>query len=288
MSSVWTELLGAEVKYYDAGGIRTRIIEAGEGRPILLLHGVTGSAETWVHNVHALAKHGRVMAMDMVGHGFTDKPDTNYLIPTFTDHLGAVIDMIGAEQVDLIGQSLGGWVTMRYALAHPDRVKTLTNVTGAGLAVRQSHKDLESYHSNLNQVTARALETPTRETVRKRLEWLFFDPGQVSEELVDIRYHIFTRPDTQAVMGRVMSDVIGAENQRYFIQAEELERFNRPVLVLWTTHNPTTPWPEGKAAAEVLPVSRFELFDDCAHWPQYEDHQRFNRIVGKFLSEEGA
>lgn len=288
MTSVWAELLGAEVRFHDVAGIRTRIIEAGAGRPILLLHGVSGSSETWVRNVHALAQHGRVMAIDMIGHGLTDKPDTNYLIPTFTDHLSALIDSLDAPEVDLIGQSLGGWVTMRYALAHPDRVRTITNVTGAGLSVRQTREDLERYHADLSQVTSRALETPTKDTVRKRLEWLFYDPAQVPDELVDIRYRIFTRLDSQAVLGRVMSDVVGRENQKYFVTADELAVFDKPTLVLWTTHNPTTPWAEGKAAADVLPNSRFELFEHCAHWPQFEDPERFNASVGEFLAVGSA
>jgi pimeloyl-ACP methyl ester carboxylesterase len=288
MSTVWEELLGTEVRYRDVGGIRTRIVEAGEGRPIILLHGVSGSLETWNRNVHALAEHGRVMAIDMIGHGLTDKPDTNYLIPTFTEHLGNLIDSLGDEPVDLVGQSLGGWVSMRYALANPDRVRTLTNVTGAGLSVHQTREDLERYHADLDQVTQQALGAPSKETVRKRMEWLFHDPAMVPDELVDIRYRIFTRPDSQAVLSRVMRDVVGGENQRYFVTGDELRAFAVPTFVLWTTHNPTTPWAEGQAAAEALPNSRFELFENCAHWPQFEDHERFNASVGAFLASGGA
>lgn len=285
MSTLWTDLLGAEVRYRDAGGIRTRVVEAGEGRPIILLHGVSGSCETWVRNVHALARQGRVMAIDMVGHGLTDKPDGDYLIPTFTEHLEALIDSTDAPQVDLVGQSLGGWVATRFALANPDRVRSLSNVTGAGFSVRQTKEDLERYHADLSKVTNTALETPTRESVRRRLEWLFYDPAQVPDEMVDVRYQIFTRPDSQRVLGRVMSDVVGVENQRYFITADDLRGFDVPTLVLWTTHNPTTPWEEGRAAADALPKSQFELFENCAHWPQFEDHERFNRVVGDFIGD---
>lgn len=287
-TTVWAELLGCEVKFYDVGGIRTRVIEAGTGRPIILLHGVSGSAETWVRNVLPLSAHGRVMAIDMIGHGLTDKPDTNYLIPTFTKHLADFVDAVVDGPVDLVGQSLGGWVTMRYAIANPDRVRRLANVTGAGLAVQQTKEDLERYHADLDQVTTQALQSPTRDSVRKRLEWLFYDPAQVPAELVEIRYRIFQRPDSQAMLGRVLADVIGPANQRHFIARDELEVLPVPTLVLWTSHNPTTPWPEGKAAAEALPDSRFELFENCAHWPQFENPDGFNTLLTEFLGERGS
>lgn len=287
MSTIWVDLLGAEIRYVDAAGIRTRIVEAGSGRPIVLLHGVTGSAESWARNVLALAQHGRVMAIDMVGHGFSDKPDVPYVIPTFTHHLDAVIASTGAEKVDLAGMSLGGWVATHYALAHPEKVRTLTNVTGAGLAVRQTREDLERHHAGLWEVSSRALQTPTRETVRKRMEWLFHDPARVTDELVEIRYRIFTGRDAR-ILGRVTADVVGPDNYAYFLTEDELRGLEVPTFVLWTEHNPTTPWAEGRAAADALPNARFSLFEDCAHWPQFEAADRFNAEVGAFLDETPA
>lgn len=287
MSTLWVDLLGVEIHYVDAGGIRTRIVQAGSGRPIILLHGVTGSAESWARNVLALAEHGRVMAIDMVGHGFSDKPDVPYVIPAFVDHLDAVIAWTGAEQVDLAGMSLGGWVATRYALAHPEKVRTLTNVTGAGLAVKQTREDLERHHADLLKVSSGALETPTRETVRTRIEWLFHDHSKVTDELVEIRYRIFTAPDAR-ILGRVTADVIGSDNYAYFLTGNELQTLQTPTFVLWTDHNPTTPWEEGRAAADVLPNARFSLFENCAHWPQFEAAERFNLEVGAFLAQAGG
>lgn len=286
--TIWAELLGTEVNFHDVNGVRTRVISAGQGRPIVLLHGVSGSAETWTRNIHRLAQHGRVHAIDMIGHGLTDKPDTRYLMPTFTEHLSAFIEQVADEPIDLIGQSLGGWVAMRYALANPDRIRRLGSVTGAGFSVEQTKEDLERYHADLDRVTTQALEAPTRETVRKRLEWLFYDHDQVPEEMVEVRFRIFQRPDSQAVLGRVLADVIGQENQRHFISGDELRAFERPTLVLWTRHNPTTPWQEGKAAADALPNARFELIEDSAHWPQYEKHAEFNAMLDDFLGAQDA
>src|SRR5205085_1365087 len=78
MASIWVDLLGAEVRFRDAGGLRTRSIEAGEGEPLILLHGSGGHAEAYSRNVLPLANDFRVHAVDMIGHGLTDKPESGY------------------------------------------------------------------------------------------------------------------------------------------------------------------------------------------------------------------
>src|SRR5262245_50980332 len=106
MSSIWVDLLGAEVKYYDAGGIRTRAIEAGAGEPLILLHGSGGHAEAYTRNVMPLAEHFRVYSIDMIGHGLTDKPDGDYQAPDYARHIVDFMDAAGIQQAHLAGESL--------------------------------------------------------------------------------------------------------------------------------------------------------------------------------------
>jgi len=110
MSTVWLSLTGVPFaqRYYNAGGIKTRCVEAGEGDPLILLHGIGGHAETYVRNLEAHAQHFRTMAIDMIGHGFTDKPDTPYTIPVYVKHLLDFMDAAGIKRAHLSGESLGG------------------------------------------------------------------------------------------------------------------------------------------------------------------------------------
>jgi 2-hydroxy-6-oxonona-2,4-dienedioate hydrolase len=108
--TMWEEFLGGEVRYRVVDGIRTRSLEAGEGAPVLLLHGNGGHAEIYIRNILPIAERGyRVYAIDSLGHGFTDKPDVEYTIPQYADHVRAFIDTIGGP-VHLVGHGLAGWV----------------------------------------------------------------------------------------------------------------------------------------------------------------------------------
>jgi len=86
---------GIRENYYDVCGIRTRVLEAGTGHPLILLHGTGGHAETYLRNIGPLSQHFRVLAMDMVGHGYTDRPAGDYTMDTFADHVCGLIDTIG-------------------------------------------------------------------------------------------------------------------------------------------------------------------------------------------------
>lgn len=108
MRSFWLDLRGAEVRFRDAGGHLTRSIETGTGEPVVLLHGISGHAETWVRNVGALAQGLRVHALDMLGHGFIAKPAIDYSVQALGEHVLGFLDAIGARRAHLVGQSLGG------------------------------------------------------------------------------------------------------------------------------------------------------------------------------------
>ncbi len=112
--SVWSDLQGVAFSqgYLDAAGVRTRYLHAGDqDKPVLvLLHGSGGHAEAYVRNLEAHAEHFSTWSIDMVGHGYTDKPGHPLEIRHYVDHLAAVLDAIGAHRAHLSGESLGGWV----------------------------------------------------------------------------------------------------------------------------------------------------------------------------------
>jgi pimeloyl-ACP methyl ester carboxylesterase len=284
----WTEALGASVRYYDAGGVRTRVVEAGGGEPLVMMHGLSGHAESFIRNVVPLSEAGyHVYAVDAIGHGFTDKPaDVTYHSPIFEKHLVDLLDAIGAETAHLVGQSLGAWTAWRVALAHPERVRSLTSATGAGILLSDeaSKRQSEEIHKKVGSVTARALEEPTRERVRARLEWLMASPERVSDELVETRYRIFNLPDSRAVMGKVSSEQTSEDNRANLLTEDDLARTEVPVLLLWTDKNPTVPPAIAERAAQIVPGARYELIEDAGHWPQFEQPAEFHRILLDFLS----
>jgi 2-hydroxy-6-oxo-6-(2'-carboxyphenyl)-hexa-2,4-dienoate hydrolase len=287
--SFWVELLGTEVRYRQAGGYRTRSVEAGEGEPVVLLHGISGHAETWVRNVADLGRHFRVHAIDMLGHGFTDKPRITYSVRALGEHVLAFLDGIGAPRAHLVGQSLGGWVAGWLAVHHPDRVASLVSVTGAGLQLDDDGAALTAkVGQQVAAATNKALAAPSRESVRTRLEWLVHDPSVVTDELVETRYRIYTRPDFAAVAPGLIDGFTSGVRPEELLTAERLATISCPTLVFWTRQNPTMPWQVGEAASRIVPGAWFHLMEDAGHWPQFEKPAEFAAVVGGFLRSDAV
>lgn len=284
----WIDALGAETRFHDAKGWRTRSLEAGnEGEHVIMMGGLTGHVEGFVRNVVPLSQRGfQVHAIDVLGHGYTDKPaDVTYHAPVFTEHLIRFMDALEIEKAHIVGQSLGGWIGLWTAKQHPDRVGRIVFATGAGILLDDADRQKESsaVHERVQSVTKKALDTPTRESVRARLEWLMADPATVTDELVEARYRIYTLADSRAVMPKVVAEQPSEENRAYLLRESDLEQLMHEVLVLWTDKNPTTPAEVGKRASELLPNGSFEMLMNAGHWPMFEQPEEFNRAVGDFL-----
>jgi pimeloyl-ACP methyl ester carboxylesterase len=285
-NSAWVDMLGGEITYFNAGGIRTRCLHAGSGEPLILLHGMGGHAEAYLKNIMPIASRFHVYAIDMVGHGFTDKPAIGYAVPDFVNHVANFIDAIGAGKVHLQGESLGGWVAALMGIDHPEKVRSVILNTNAGLQLTEKPPEVEANAvERLRNLTKEAAAVPTRESVQRRLDWLFLNPKKsVTEELVEIRYRIYSQPETQKVMPTIIENMTGPSRQPYMLTRERLSKIKAPTMIVWTRHNPTTPWQVGQMAHEIIKGSTFHVMEDCGHWPQWEQPEEFNKHMLDFLS----
>ncbi|HEY1973896.1 MAG TPA: alpha/beta fold hydrolase [Pseudonocardia sp.] len=288
--SIWAEFAGAGVaeNYYDVGGIRTRVLEAGSGTPLILLHGTGGHAETYVRNIVPLSRHFRVLAMDMVGHGYSDRPDGDYTMDRFADHVVGLIDTIGAESAYLSGESLGGGVACWTALKYPERVRALSLNTG--ILARPDEKGLKDL-ADIQARTDRLADNLTADTIRRRLEWLVHDPASVTDELVSLRLKVYSQPGMALTMVKVMRTVLQMNREAFGdtdYYAHTLANLTCPVLVVWTDHNPGKSYEAVRPAIESIPDREFHLVRGAAHWPQWEKADEVNGYMIDFLTRVDA
>jgi 2-hydroxy-6-oxonona-2,4-dienedioate hydrolase len=279
--SVWSDLQGVafEQGYLDADGVRTRYLRAGDpSKPVLMmLHGSGGHAEAYVRNLDAHAEHFSTWSIDMLGHGYTDKPGHPLEIGHYVDHLLAVLAAIGAERAHLSGESLGGWVVTRAAVDHPDKVDRLVLNTAGG-----SQADPEVMQRIITLSMA-AAEDPTWETVQARIKWLMADKSKGYDDLVASRQRVYRQPGFVAAMRDIMALQDPEIRARNLLGPKEYRSITAPTLVLWTSDDPTADVTEGRRIASMIPGARFELMPGCGHWPQYEDAKTFNRLHLDFL-----
>ena len=279
--SVWSDLQGVafEQGYLDAGGVRTRYLRAGDsGKPVLvLLHGSGGHAEAYIRNLASHAEHFWTWSIDMLGHGYTDKPGHPLEVDHYVTHLMDVLRAIGTDRVYLSGESLGGWVAARTAVDHPDAVARLVLNTAGG-----SQAD-PVVMKRIITLSMAAAEDPTWETVQARIKWLMADKSKDYDDLVASRQRIYRQPGFVDAMRDIMALQEPEIRARNILGPVEYGSIIAPTLVLWTSDDPTADVTEGRRMASMIPGARFEVMQGCGHWPQYEDPKTFNRLHLDFL-----
>lgn len=278
--TIWTDLNTTEfcLKYVDAGGIRTRALQAGSGTPIVFLPGTSGHLDTFSQNVASHAEHFAVHVIDLLGHGYTSKPDYDYTIPRYAEHVLAYLDAIGADDAILAGQSLGGWIAAWVAAEHPDRVRKLSLIAPGGTVANPKMME------KIRTTTRAAADNVDREYTRKRLEWLMYDVEKgVTDELVEVRHAIYQQPEMRETLEHLLILQNPEVRSQYLMREDRLGKITAPTLVIWPTENPTGNVDEGKFWHESIPGSQLYVIDDAGHWPHYEKPEEFDRVHLEFL-----
>lgn len=279
--SFWIDLrAGAfEQGYLTAGGYRTRFLHAGrQGQPpLILLHGTGGHAECYSRNLIAHGEHFDTYAIDLVGHGYSDKPSFPYEIDVYVEHVRAVMDTLGFSQARISGESLGGWVAARFALEYPARVARIALNTTGGATMNPE------VMQRIKTLTMAAVTTPTWDTVKARLEWLMADPTTVSDDLIACRQAIYQAPGMLEAMPHILCLQEPEIRQRNNLTDDEWRAIKAPTLVLWTDKDPTAAVAVGERITSLIPNAEFALMTGCGHWPQFEDPETFNALHLRFL-----
>ena len=284
--TIWTDLLGLEfcVKQVDAKGVTTRALIAGEGEDVFMLHGTSGHMEAFSRNIRAHVEAGfRCHAIDALGHGYTGKPDHNYEVHHYAEHILNYMDAQGIKKAHFAGESLGGWTSAVIAINHPERVQSLQLIAAGGTKANPEIME------RIKTSTTKAVKTDDIELTRKRLHLLMHNPAKdVSEELVEVRHAIYHTPEFVANVHNLLCLQEMEIRQRNLLTPEQLGQIKAPTLVIWGRNNPFGEVPEAAKMHEAIAGSELELFDDCGHWPQHERVELYNPLAIEFLKKHSG
>jgi 2-hydroxy-6-oxonona-2,4-dienedioate hydrolase len=280
---VWVALgdVPHSVEHIDVGPWRTRVLRAGAGEPLVLMPGTGGHLEAYAHNIGPLAEHFSVIAYDYPGHGYTTPATSDLELPDYVEHLAGLLDVLGVPRAHLSGESLGGWVALKFAAAHPDRTERLVLNTPGGTMARPEVME------RIRSLSQAAADDPSDANIRARLEWLMADPATVTDELVAIRRTIYARPGFAESMRHLLCLQDPEIRRRNLVTDEELAAVPHGAMVIWTSDDPSGPAGVGMDMAEKIPGGRFEFIDGAGHWPQWEQRATFNQLVIDWLTKEG-
>lgn len=280
-SSVWTDLTRVPFSqgYLDAGGVRTRYLSAGSpDKPLLLLlHGTGGHAEAYCRNLAAHAEHFWTVAIDLVGHGWSDKPAIGYEIDDYARQVLDAMKALNRDRAHISGESLGGWIAGYLAVHAPQSVDRVVLNTAGGWT---AHPEVME---RIKRLSMEAVEDPQPRRIKARLEFLMHDKTKVNDDLVEVRRAIYAQSGFRETMRRILCLQDMETRERNMISEEQTRSIRAPTMVLWTSHDPTATPEEGKKIAEMIPDAKFVVMNGCGHWPQFEDHQLFNKLHLDFL-----
>ena len=270
------------LEYVQVGPWRTRVLHVGSGeQTIVLLNGTSGHIEAWTQNIRALASRYHVVGYDYPGHGYTTLTDHDLEIPEYEEHLLGLLDALGIDRAHLIGESLGGWIAIKFAPHHPDRVRTLVLSAPGGRMVGEAQVD------KAQSVSAEAVAQPTYENVKRRLQVVIHDPENITDEIVKVRQAIYSRPGFDVDMQHISVLRQPGPRARNQVRDSDYAAIPVPALLVWTDHEPTGGPEVGEHLAATIPDGEYLLVRGAAHWPQWEGAEAFNERTLDFLRRKG-
>jgi pimeloyl-ACP methyl ester carboxylesterase len=255
---------GIHGQYASIDGHRIHYLAGGTGRPVVLIHGLGGRSEDWAVLLPQLvAGRFSAYAIDLLGYGRSDKPDVDYSIALEADIVRKFLEQKNLQQVDLVGWSMGGWVALKLAVDHPDRVHTLTLVDSAGFT----------------------FNAPDPKVLRPRT------PHELEQMAA-----LFS-PKAGAIPGFLARDVLRVMGEQDWIVARALDsmysgrdlmdgkvgRLRMPVLLLWGGKDVLTPLTAGSAMHLQMPTSSLQVIDGCGHTALTECRGRVVPAIVDFL-----
>ena len=255
---------------------RTRYWEAGTGVPTILLHGAgwNSGCENWSLAMGPLSQQLRVLAMDCLNWGTGDVLDQEFSFAYLVDHVREFMDVLGIEQANVVGHSMGGWILTLLSYESPDRVRKAVNVAGGGQATRPLQNMVE-------------FSVPGEDQIRQHYGRL----AQASGGTLDVeslaapfiaKRDLAGHPEAFA---KVMRHMTNPTTRQRYNTLRRLPFIKVPTLVVWGKDDAVNSLDElGKPLAEGLPNARLIVYENTGHSVPWEQPDRFARDVLEFLT----
>ncbi len=261
-----------------AAGITTNYHDVGDGFPALFIHGSGPGVSAWANwrlVMPALSERLRVIAPDMAGFGFSERPaGIRYDLDTWVAQAIGLLDALGLEQADVVGNSFGGALALAMAIRHPQRVRRLVLMGSVGVPF--------DITEGLDAVWG---YTPSFENMRRIMDYFAWDRSLVNDELAELRYRASIRPGFQESFGAMFP----APRQRWVdalaSREEDIRALPQETLIVHGRDDRVIPLLTSLTLAEWIDRSQLHVYGRCGHWTQIEHAARFAKLVGDFLTE---
>lgn len=275
----------SELKYLELHGNRVAYQDAGSGDEVLLLiHGMAGSSETWRAVVPQLSTKYRVVAPDLLGHGQSAKPRSDYSLGAFAVLLRDLLDELGISRATVVGQSLGGGVAMQFAYQHRDYCQRLVLISSGGLGPEVGWT-LRLLSAPGAELLLPAIAPPPVVNVGNKLRSWFSGSGIQSPRGAEMwsAYSSLADPQTRQAFLRTLRSVVDYRGQSVSALNRLHLTSDLPTMVIWGDQDRIIPIEHAYAVHAARPDCRIEVLDGVGHFPHVERPGRVVALLDDFI-----
>lgn len=261
----------------DVGGFRTNFHDTGSGNPVPLIHGSGPGVSAWANwrlTMPALSERFRVLAPDILGFGYTERPPAvRYDLEAWTAHLVGFLDALALDRVSVVGNSFGGALALSLATRHPERVNRLVLMGSVGVPFPIT--------AGLDAVWG---FEPTLPGMRELLEVFAYDRTLLDDDLARLRLEAATRPGVQETYRAMFPAPRQACVDALTLDEQRIRRIAHPTMIVHGREDRVIPLANSLRLHHLIDHSRLIVFGRCGHWVQIERAEAFNLLVSDFLS----
>jgi pimeloyl-ACP methyl ester carboxylesterase len=262
--------------FADVGGARVHFVDVGQGPAIVMIHGFAASLETWKGIIPELAKTHRVLALDLKGFGWTDRPEGDYSPQAQAELVLALLSYRGIDRAAVVGHSWGASVALAMALMAPDRV---TKLALYDAWVYEEQLPTTFHWARASGVGETIFALFYTERAEDKMALAFYDKKYVTEDLVDAVESALDRP------GSTAAALAAVRGQRYAEVQTRYRSITQPTLLLWGREDTVTPIKYGERLSLELPHVKLVVYPRCGHFPMIEAKSASDAELRAFLTE---
>tara|TARA_Y100001954_G_scaffold217235_1_gene249171 strand:- start:1132 stop:2046 length:915 start_codon:yes stop_codon:yes gene_type:complete len=262
-------------------GVNVHLRDEGDpdAPPIVFVHGHTEDLHTWNHIVKNLVESFRVIRFDLRRHGLTGPaPDNHYRIENYVSDLSMIIDHIGIDSFVLIGHSMGGRISARYAMGKPERVSNLVLLSASGAPIKEESSPPMALRMMKNPFGRFLIKRIwSRNMAKKSLEDMVFDKSSITEEEIDRMWDFSTYPGNMDAMFREFGETWD------FFDPADIKEITSNTLLIWGKEDSICPPSMGNWYDSNLPNSTMVVLPNIGHNPHFECPDRCSDEISSWL-----
>ena len=270
-------------QFINVDGNQIAYLEAGQGDPIVFIHGFAGSMWNWEYQYTGLSDSYHVVIFDLLGSGMSDKPDIAYSPENMLEFFTRFLDSLKIQRATIVGNSMGAGLAMAMALAVPDRVNALILISGFPSDIRASVAS-QHYQNFINRPPPLWLAKfgnwiSGRWATKSLLEEIIYDQSLITPVVVERSYQNRHKSDYLPPLYSLV-DHIGQWEEEF---GTRLDRIQQPSLILWGAEDRVFPLSVGRELQTMLPHATFHVIANAGHIPQWEQPAQVNDLIAEFL-----